>query len=281
MNNAGVLNIEADSIESVVSALGQFVVSFGLKIIAAIIILIFGIWLSNKLTNGLKNVMEKRKIDASLQSFLLSFFNILLKIFVVIIVLTTVGVHMTSIIAVLGAASLAVGMALSGTLQNFAGGMVILMFKPFKVGDVIEIGTGETGTVKKIMIFTTELRTFDNQIIFLPNASLSNNLIKNLSRSGLKRNDLDIGVSYGTSIEEVRRIILNILKKDKRIINDPNAVVFVKALNDNAVLLTIRFWTRYEDAISVKAELLEKLYKILPSKKIEFPFQQLDVRMVK
>ena len=281
MNNAGVLNIEADSIESMVSALGQFVVSFGLKIIAAIIILIFGIWLSNKLTNGLKNVMEKRKIDASLQSFLLSFFNILLKIFVVIIVLTTVGVQMTSIIAVLGAASLAVGMALSGTLQNFAGGMVILMFKPFKVGDVIEIGTGETGTVKKIMIFTTELRTFDNQIIFLPNASLSNNLIKNLSRSGLKRNDLDIGVSYGTSIEEVRRIILNILKKDKRIINDPNAVVFVKALNDSAVLLTIRFWTRYEDAISVKAELLEKLYKILPSKKIEFPFQQLDVRMVK
>lgn len=281
MNNAGVLNIEADSIESVVSALGQFVVSFGLKIIAAIIILIFGIWLSNKLTNGLKNVMEKRKIDASLQSFLFSFFNILLKIFVVIIVLTTVGVHMTSIIAVLGAASLAVGMALSGTLQNFAGGMVILMFKPFKVGDVIEIGTGETGTVKKIMIFTTELRTFDNQIIFLPNASLSNNLIKNLSRSGLKRNDLDIGVSYGTSIEEVRRIILNILKKDKRIINDPNAVVFVKALNDSAVLLTIRFWTRYEDAISVKAELLEKLYKILPSKKIKFPFQQLDVRMVK
>ena len=281
MNNAGVLNIEADSIESMVSALGQFVVSFGLKIIAAIIILIFGIWLSNKLTNGLKNVMEKRKIDASLQSFLLSFFNILLKIFVVIIVLTTVGVQMTSIIAVLGAASLAVGMALSGTLQNFARGMVILMFKPFKVGVVIEIGTGETGTVKKIMIFTTELRTFDNQIIFLPNASLSNNLIKNLSRSGLKRNDLDIGVSYGTSIEEVRRIILNILKKDKRIINDPNAVVFVKALNDSAVLLTIRFWTRYEDAISVKAELLEKLYKILPSKKIEFPFQQLDVRMVK
>ena len=145
-----ILQIKTDSIESIVSSLGQMAVDFGIKIIAAILILIFGIWLGNRITLGLKKFMEKKKVEGTLQSFLLSFINIVLKVFVFIIVLTTVGVQMTSIIAVLGAASLAIGMALSGTLQNFAGGMVILMFKPFKVGDVIEISTGQSGVVKNI-----------------------------------------------------------------------------------------------------------------------------------
>lgn len=276
-----ILQIKTDSIESIVSSLGQMAVSFGIKIIAAILILIFGIWLGNRITLGLKKFMEKKKVEGTLQSFLLSFINILLKVFVFIIVLTTVGVQMTSIIAVLGAASLAIGMALSGTLQNFAGGMVILMFKPFKVGDVIEISTGQSGVVKKIMIFTTEIRTFDNEIIFVPNSLLSNNMITNLSRGELRRTDLSVGVSYGTDVEKLRKILIKLLQKNEKIIQEKTPEIFVSSLADSSVVLTLRYWTKYVDLLAVKSELLETIYAELPKNKIDFPFQQFDIRILK
>ena len=280
MNTENIL-IKTDSLESIATSLGQMIVNFGSKLIAAILILIFGIWLANKLTNGLKRLLEQRKIEGSLQSFFISFINILLKILVVIVVLTTIGVHMTSIIAVLGAASLAIGMALSGTLQNVAAGIIILMFKPFKVGDVIEISTGESGVVKKIMLFTTEVQTFDNQVVFFPNSSLANGVITNLSRGGLRRTDLRIGISYGTKIETVRKILLGILAKEKRILKNNPPEIFVNDLGDNAVIIIIRYWTKYEDLQSVKSELLETIYKELPARKINFPVQQVDVRLLK
>ncbi len=276
-----ILQIKTDSIESIVSSLGQMAVDFGIKIIAAILILIFGIWLGNRITLGLKKFMEKKKVEGTLQSFLLSFINIVLKVFVFIIVLTTVGVQMTSIIAVLGAASLAIGMALSGTLQNFAGGMVILMFKPFKVGDVIEISTGQSGVVKKIMIFTTEIRTFDNEIIFVPNSLLSNNMITNLSRGELRRTDVSVGVSYGTDVEKVRKILIKLLQKNEKIIQEKTPEIFVSSLADSSVVLTLRYWTKYVDLLAVKAELLESIYNELPKNKIDFPFQQFDIRILK
>lgn len=276
-----ILQIKTDSIESIVSSLGQMAVDFGIKIIAAILILIFGIWLGNRITLGLKKFMEKKKVEGTLQSFLLSFINIVLKVFVFIIVLTTVGVQMTSIIAVLGAASLAIGMALSGTLQNFAGGMVILMFKPFKVGDVIEISTGQSGVVKKIMIFTTEIRTFDNEIIFVPNSLLSNNMITNLSRGELRRTDLSVGVSYGTDVEKVRKILTKLLQKNEKIIQEKTPEIFVSSLADSSVVLTLRYWTKYVDLLAVKSELLETIYTELPKNKIDFPFQQFDIRILK
>lgn len=276
-----ILQIKTDSIESIVSSLGQMAVDFGIKIIAAILILVFGIWLGNRITLGLKKFMEKKKVEGTLQSFLLSFINIVLKVFVFIIVLTTVGVQMTSIIAVLGAASLAIGMALSGTLQNFAGGMVILMFKPFKVGDVIEISTGQSGVVKKIMIFTTEIRTFDNEIIFVPNSLLSNNMITNLSRGELRRTDLSVGVSYGTDVEKVRKILIKLLQKNEKIIQEKTPEIFVSSLADSSVVLTLRYWTKYVDLLAVKSELLETIYTELPKNKIDFPFQQFDIRILK
>lgn len=276
-----ILQIKTDSIESIASSLGQMAVDFGIKIIAAILILVFGIWLGNRITLGLKKFMEKKKVEGTLQSFLLSFINIVLKVFVFIIVLTTVGVQMTSIIAVLGAASLAIGMALSGTLQNFAGGMVILMFKPFKVGDVIEISTGQSGVVKKIMIFTTEIRTFDNEIIFVPNSLLSNNMITNLSRGELRCTDLSVGVSYGTDVEKVRKILIKLLQKNEKIIQEKTPEIFVSSLADSSVVLTLRYWTKYSDSLAVKSELLEKVYNELPKNKIDFPFQQFDIRILK
>ena len=281
MNHLPKFQIETSGIESAVTSLGRSAVNFGLKLIAAIAIFTIGMWLAGKITNGLKNIMERRKLDASLQSFLISLISIVLKIFVVVIVLTTVGVQMTSIVAVLGAASLAIGMALSGTLQNLAGGIVILLFKPFRVGDTIETASGKTGVVRRIMIFTTELRTFDNQTIYLPNGALANGIITNLSRGGAQRADLSVSIAYGDRVDVARREIMGILGHDERVLNTPAPTVFVSALGDSAVNLTARFWVKYGDMGAVTADVMEKIYDAFPKKKLRFPFPQMDVHVAK
>lgn len=281
MNVAEKVQIEAGSIEAILSNLGEKAVSFGMRLIAALLILMVGLWLSKRLLNTIKRGMERRKLEASLSSFLLSFFNILFKVFVVVICLTTVGVQMTSIVAVLGAASLAVGMALSGTLQNFAGGIVILLFKPFKVGDTIETATGKTGVVKKIMIFTTELHTFDNQVVFLPNGALANGEITNLSHGKVRRSDVLLSISYGDSVDIARKVIMDLMSRDARILQTPAPEVFISNLGDSGVELTVRLWTKYSDAYATKNSLIENIYSTLPRKKVSFPFPQMDVRLVK
>ena len=280
-NPTQILNVEPSRIDDAIQSLIQAAVDFGLKMLVAVLILCGGIWLANKITRSMKRVMEMRKFDPSLQSFLGSFVNILLKIFVFIIVLTTVGVQMTSIVAVLGAASLAVGMALQGTLQNFAGGIVILMFKPFRVGDTVETASGKVGVVKKIMIFTTELHTFDNQVVFLPNGALANGIITNLSNGKNRRTDLTVSISYGDSVDAARRAIMEIVKKDKRILKTPEPVVFVSKLSDSSVDLVLRFWTSHTDMYAVMADMNEQIYATLPKKKVHFPFPQMDVHIVK
>ena len=188
---------------------------------------------------------------------------------------------MTSIVAVLGAASLAVGMALSGTLQNVAGGMIILLFKPFRVGEAIVTADGKAGIVKKIMIFTTELHTFDNQILFLPNGALSNGIITNLSQGKNRRTDLTVGISYGDDVEKARATALKILSKDKRVLKTPAPEVILSSLDDSAVTLTIRYWTKFEDLLPAQADILETIYKEFPKNKLRFPFPQVDVHMKK
>lgn len=281
MNVAEKVQIEAGSIEAILSNLGEKAVSFGMRLIAALLILMVGLWLSKRLLNTIKRGMERRKLEASLSSFLLSFLNILFKVFVVVICLTTVGVQMTSIVAVLGAASLAVGMALSGTLQNFAGGIVILLFKPFKVGDTIETATGKTGVVKKIMIFTTELHTFDNQVVFLPNGALANGEITNLSHGKIRRSDVLLSISYGDSVDIARKVIMDLMSRDTRILQTPAPEVFISNLGDSGVELTVRLWTKYSDVYATKNSLIENIYSTLPRKKVSFPFPQMDVRLVK
>lgn len=275
------VHIEAGSLEAILSTLGEKAVAFGLRLLAAIVILGAGLWLSKWLLNSIRRGMERRKVELSLRTFLLSFLNIVFKVFVLIICLTTVGVQMTSIVAVLGAASLAVGMALSGTLQNFAGGIVILFFKPFKVGDTIETATGKTGVVKKIMIFTTELHTFDNQVIFLPNGALANGEITNLSKGTIRRSDLKLSIAYGDSVDQARKVILGILKKDKRVMQDPAPLVFVNNLGESGVDITVRYWSKYADVYGSTMDLIEQIYETLPTKSINFPFPQLDVRITK
>lgn len=273
--------MENINIHTLLDNLGQYVMQFSMRLLIAVVILCCGLWLSGRITRSVKRVMQMRKLDVSLQSFLASFINIALKTLVVIVVLTTVGVQMTSIVAVLAAASLAVGMALSGTLQNFAGGIVILLFKPFKIGDMIETAEHKTGTVKKILIFTTELHTFDNQILYLPNGPLANGIITNLSQGGTRRSDLKISISYGDNIDVARNVILEILSSDTRILQKPEPVVFMDSLGDSAVVLNVRYWTKTMDMWDSNAYVLEQIYKILPKKKISFPFPQMDVHIVK
>ena len=268
--NTDSLNLENYSFDTIIASLGKILTDFGLKLISAIVILTVGIWLSNKLVNALKKIMEKRKLEASLKTFIYSFVNILLKIFVFIIVLTTIGVQMTSIIAVLGAASLAIGMALSGTLQNFAGGVIILLFKPFKVGDSIETATGDIGVVKQITIFTTELNTFDNQVVFLPNGALANGVITNLSNGKIRRDDIKLSLAYGNNIQNVRKYIMKILNGKPEILQSPKPEVFIDALTPLAVSLTIRYWCNYSDMTALTDAFLENIFTELPKKNIHF-----------
>ncbi|MBR5904235.1 MAG: mechanosensitive ion channel [Alphaproteobacteria bacterium] len=269
------------TLDSIITTLGNIVANFGMKILAAVAIWVIGFWIVKKLVASISYGMKIHNVEPSLASFSLSFLSITLKIFVVIIVLTTMGVQMTSIVAVLGAASLAVGMALSGTLQNVAGGMIILLFKPFKVGDTIITADGKTGIVKKIMIFTTQIHTFDNQVLFLPNGALSNGIITNLSMGEKRRTDLNVGISYGDDVEKARKLCMKILSKDKRVLKDPAPVILLNSLDDSAVTLTIRYWTKWQDLFSAKADILETIYKEFPKNKLNFPFPQIDVHVKK
>ncbi len=275
------VQVSAERLKAMIDSLSGMAVDFGLKLIAAIVVLAGGMWIAQRLSRAFKRMLQRRGADASLVTFLGSFMNILLRIFVIIISLTTVGVQMTSIVAVLGAASLAVGMALSGTMQNFAGGIIIMFLKPFKVGDIITTADGKTGVVKKIMIFTTEIHTFDNQVVLLPNGALSNSQIINLSMTETRRADLSIAISYGDNIDTARKEILAIIKADKRVLRDPAPVVFVADLADSAVVLGVRYWTAADDMLPSRGDMMEQIYNKLPKKKIHFPFPQMDVHVKK
>ena len=269
------------TLQSLVVSLGKMVVDFGMKLLAVIAIWIIGFWAVKKFVAYVSRAMQRHNVEPSVASFTTSFLSITLKVLIVVVILTTLGVQMTSIVAVLGAASLAVGMALSGTLQNVAGGMVILIFKPFRVGDAIVTSDGKIGIVKKIMIFTTELHTFDNQVLFLPNGALSNGTITNLSQGKKRRTDLVVGISYGDDTEQARKVALKILAKDKRVLKDPEPIVFVSSLDDSAVTLTVRYWTKFEDLYPAQADILETIYKEFPKNKLNFPFPQMDVHVKK
>lgn len=269
------------TIDSLISTLGQIVANFGTKLVAAVFIWIVGFWVVKKIVASISFGMKKHNVEPSLASFIGSFLSVALKVFVIIIILTTLGVQMTSIVAVLGAASLAIGMALSGTLQNFAGGMMILLFKPFRVGDVIVTADGKTGIVKKIMIFTTQINTFDNQVVFLPNGALSNGVIINLSQGKNRRTDINVAISYGDDVEKARDVAKKILKNDKRVLKTPAPEIFLASLDDSAVTLTVRYWTSFADLYPVRADVLEKIYNEFPKQKLNFPFPQMDVHVKK
>jgi small conductance mechanosensitive channel len=257
----------------------EMVVTYGPKLIMAILTLIIGLWIVKGMTRALSNMLDKRDIDPSLKPFLKSLFSTLLKILLVVSVMGMVGIEMTSFIAILGAAGLAVGMALSGTLQNFAGGVIILILKPFKVGDFIE-AQGFSGTVESIQIFNTILKTPQNQVILVPNGGLSTGAVVNYSVESTRRLDQTYGIDYSDDISKAREIILRVVSEDTRILKDPAPAVVLTGLGDSAVNLSMRVWTKNEDFWNVSFDTMEKIKKTFDAEGISFPFPQRDVHMI-
>ena len=271
-----VKNVQNVNLEQVIQQVITFCVDAGKSILLAAVIFIAGRFIISVINRLVAQMMERRKIDATIQSFLRSFINILLTILLLISVVSALGVNTTSFAALLASAGVAVGMALSGNLQNLAGGLIILLFKPYKVGDYVD-AQGVSGTVKEIQIFHTVLITPDNKIIYVPNGSLSSGSVTNYSLSQLRRVDWTVGVEYGTEIEKVRQTVLDLIKKDGRILTEPAPFIALSALADSSVNITIRVWVKNEDYWGVFFDMNQNIYEVFNREGISFPFPQVTV----
>lgn len=249
----------------------DLIVEFAPKILAAILIWIIGSWIIKMLMKGIKKAMTKANYDESLKKFLLNLLNWILKIVLILVVLGTVGVETTSFAAILAAAGLAVGMALQGSLGNFAGGVLIMIFKPFKIGDLIE-AQGEIGVVKEIEIFTTKLTGLSNREIIIPNGALSNGNIINFTTEGTRRVDLVFGVSYDADIKQTKEVLMNVLTSNPKVLKEPAPAVTVLELADSSVNFAVRPWCKAEHYWDVYFEVTENTKEALDAAGIEIPY---------
>lgn len=254
-------------------------VSFGLKVLAALIIYGIGAWLIRKVKNILTRVFERKGTDAAVASFAMSITSIALTLILIIITIGVLGIDTSSFAALLAGGGMAIGLALNGTVQNFAGGIMLLIFKPFKSGDFIE-AQGYSGTVSEVTITSTKLVTTDNRVIIIPNGALSNGTINNYSDQKFRRVDITVDVEYGSSSEEVKRILHSLIKDDSRILNEPAPpFIALSALKESGVQFTMRLWVNASDYWNVFFELTEEIYNELPKNGIKFPFPQLDINI--
>ena len=281
---------------------------FGLKVLAALLLYIVGIWLIRLLKKGMKRMFERRKVEPTLASFISSFVSITLTILLVVVAVSTLGVNTTSLAALLAAGGMAIGMALSGTVQNFAGGLMILAFKPFKAGDLVE-ALGQLGTVVEVNITVTKILTPDNRVVILPNGALSNGTINNFSGRPLRRVEWLVSVSYGVDAAACKQAILSILNDDNRVLQAdtnmdelykelnvtkfqlstvnyrmsaiPAPFVALKSLNENDITFVVRAWVRGKDYWDVFFDLQERFYTELPPQGFTFAYPHVDVTMLK
>jgi small conductance mechanosensitive channel len=252
-------------------------IDLGGRILAALIIFIIGKILVNWANKLFAKMLEKRKVEPSIQSFLKSIVNITLLVLLFLAVIGKLGIELTSFAALLASAGVAVGMALSGNLSNFAGGVIILVFRPYKVGDYIEASTGAAGTVTDIQIFHTVLTTPDNKVVFAPNGAMSGAVVTNYSRKNTRRVDFLFGVEYGTDFNQAKSIIMEVINKDSRILKDPAPFVELGALADSSVNITVRVWVNAADYWAVNFYMNKNVYATFNEKGISFPFPQLTV----
>ena len=256
----------------------ELLMTYGPKLLLAIITLIIGLWIIKLFVKGIGRAMEKGNVEATLHKFLLGLISVILKVMLIISVASMVGIQMTSFIAVLGAAGLAVGLALQGSLQNFAGGVLILFFKPYKIGDFID-ASGFMGTVKEIQIFNTILKTVDNKTIIIPNGTLSNASITNFSTEPTRRVDMTFGIGYSDDIIKAKNVLESILKSDNRILNDPAYMIVVSELADSSVNLVVRAWCNSADYWGIYFSMQEKVKLEFDKQGISIPFPQRDVHV--
>ena len=274
------------SSHEVVSSLTQSAINFGLKVLAALVIYIIGAWIISLVRKLLKRHFERRKTEATLASFLYSLITICMWVLLIVLTVSALGVNTTSLAALLAAGGMAIGMALSGTVQNFAGGLMLLIFKPFKVGDFIE-AQGFSGTVSEVNIVSTKLKSIDNRLIVLPNGALSNGNITNITAHPLRRVDLTISLPYGTDAAKAKEAFLEIIADNPLFLNAEhkgaeNPFVGLRQLDSSCVNYVVRAWVKAQDYWEAYYWLNEQIYTRLPEKYgISFPFPQLDVHVKK
>ncbi|MGN0007666.1 MAG: mechanosensitive ion channel family protein [Alistipes sp.] len=265
-------------VEQVLTNLVQQGCWVALKIVLACIIYFLGRWLIRWIIRLMDKAFERRNADVSLRTFLRSLVKVVMMIVVILVVVQTLGINTTSFIALFASAGLAVGMALSGTLQNFAGGVVVLLLRPYRVGDYI-VAQGQSGVVDAIGLFMTRIRTTDNRTIYVPNNTISSSIIDNYTQADTRRLSWSLSVSYGDDVDVARAEILKMLQADSRILPEPAPVVYVDALAESSVNLLIRVWVKTSDYWDVYYAVNEQLYKELPKYGINFPFPQMDVHV--
>jgi small conductance mechanosensitive channel len=253
-------------------------VEYGAKILGALLVLIIGMWVAKLIKKGIIKLMEKRDVDPTLTSFCASLLYAAMQIFVIVAALEKLNIKTTSFVAILGAAGLAVGLALQGSLANFAAGVLMIIFKPFKVGDFIEAG-GATGAVIDIGIFTTVLNTPDNKKVIIPNAGVTGGNITNFNANGSRRVDLVAGIGYGDDIDKAKSVLDGILAADNRILKDPAPTVAVVEMADSSVNLVVRPWVNGADYWGVYFDVTEAIKKRFDEESISIPFPQRDVHL--
>jgi len=255
-------------------------VQYGLKLLGALVVLVIGLWVVKLIANRTAVLIDKTDITPALKSFIKSMLNVVLKIILFISVLGMVGIEMTTFIAMLTAASLAIAMAFNGTLANFAGGIMILFFKPFKIGDFID-AQGHMGTVKEIQIFVTILTTPDNKTIIIPNGGLSTGSLTNFSAEPQRRVDWSFSIAYGDDYDAAKTMILDMLAKDGRALTDPAPFVALGAMADSSINITVRVWVNAADYWGLFFDMNERFYKEAGKHGLSIPFPQLDVHLDK
>ena len=256
----------------------EYVVPFGLKLLAAIVVLLLGRWIIKLIKRWMANGLMSRHGDATLHSFLSNLVSVVLYFFLIMAIVGILGINTSSLVALLASAGLAVGMALSGTLQNFAGGVMIVLFKPFKVGDFIA-AQGFEGKVSGIQIFNTTILTPDNKTVILPNGALSTGPVTNYNKETDRRVDWVFSISYGDDYDKAKAVLQRLCDADQRILKEPKPVIELIKMNDSSVDITVRARVKPEDYWDVFFKMNELVYKTLPQEGLHFPFPQMDVHV--
>ena len=265
--------------EQVLHAVTALSVSIVGKLIKVLLIWIVGRWIIRHVVKFLKKLMEKRNVNPSVNSFVSSIIDVVAMAVILIMIISVLGIDTSSFIALFASAGVAVGMALSGTLQNFAGGVLILLFRPFKVGDFIE-AQGVSGTVKEIQIFNTLVYTGDNKVILLPNGPVSTGIINNYSKEPKRRLDLSFSIAYGDDYEKAKEVLMRLIKEDGRVLDNPAApFVAMSALGTSSIDIVVRVWCKQEDYWGIKFDLNQKVYDTFPKEGLNFPYQTLTLHV--
>ncbi|PWK44650.1 mechanosensitive ion channel family protein [Pseudomonas sp. B21-040] len=272
------LNAEVDNLVKASQAWIPMIMEYGSRVLLAVITLAIGWWLINKVTQKLGGLLALRNADLALQGFISSLANIILKVLLIVSVASMIGVETTSFVAAIGAAGLAIGLALQGSLANFAGGVLILLFRPFRIGDWIE-AQGVAGTVDSIQIFHTVLRTGDNKTIIVPNGNLSNGIITNTNRQPTRKVVFDVGVDYEADLQKAREVLLE-LAKDPRVLADPAPQAVVSTLGDSSITLSLRVWVKTADYWDVMFMFNEQSRDRLKTAGVDVPLPQRMIRVV-